>query len=554
MARRSNQAPKSPRESVGKRPTTRPPARTRRIASGGIASPAPARLIAVVDVGSRALRMAVSEVSQGGSVRCLETLSVPIAIGVETFSRGRIRAATMDALVESLGDFAKVLETYRLVPADCRAVATTAVRDARNREILLDRVEKRTGFRIEIIEAIEETRLMHQLIQALVGRSLNRGSVLLLAIGAGGTHVVLQRDGEIQYAETLHFGMLRLRTSGGGRRAEVSATRHFLHKVVDSIDRLHALSTADRMIVLNSEMSHLVASLARPRRVKVGLTLSDVAVQRLGKRLEQMAIQDLAEQTRVGQATAELARMAFEEAWAFFKVAGPTRLLLPDCTMIDSLFLDTRLRLDRQREGSRHSGRMTEASAWSVARRYRVDEVHVAKVRDLALQLFDGLRTLLGLGDGARLLLSVAAILHNVGLFVSSRQQAEHSAYLVANSEIMGLTREDLGRVALVVRHHRGHLRGVESVDLPHLKASERVEVLKLVVLLRLADALDADHRQRVCSVRVRTTDDELQVTVETRSGDRESFLDLERAFQARSDLVDDLFGLTPRLLESLAV
>ena len=76
-------------------------------------------LLAVIDVGSRALRMAVGEVARGKPLRRLEVLNVPVAVGIDTFARGSIRAVTTEAVAKTLQDFAQVLAGYRIDPADC---------------------------------------------------------------------------------------------------------------------------------------------------------------------------------------------------------------------------------------------------------------------------------------------------------------------------------------------------------------------------------------------------------------------------------------------------
>lgn len=509
-------------------------------------------VLAVVDVGSRALRMAVAEARPENPTRRLETLSARVSIGVDTFSRGSIRAVTTDAVVKTLHDFALVLKVYGIEPAACRAAATTAVRDARNREVFLDLVESRTGFRIEVIEAIEETRLIYQLATHLLAAELRKGRVLLLGLGAGGTHVILQDDGRIELAETLHFGMLRLRESGGAENAAIRAARRFLAKVATSVDRLHDIGRVGLLVVVNTELFHLVAALAKPRRTAAGLQLGRRAFIELMETLDQMTTQEITDESRLDHAEAELARMAFEEVRAFAVASRAGEVVLPACSMLDSLLLDSRLRLEHAQTVDQSLERSVEAAAWSIARRYRVDQAHTSQVRELALQLFDGLRALTGLGTRSRLLLAVAAILHDAGLYVSTHAHSEHSAYLIANSEVMGLTRQELEQVALVARYHRGPAPNITSLEVGQLPNGARVETLKLIALLRMANALDADHGQRVLRLRVSVSGDDLHVLAETTSGERESFGEIARAFEARAQICDELFGVVPRLTEAL--
>jgi exopolyphosphatase/guanosine-5'-triphosphate,3'-diphosphate pyrophosphatase len=512
-------------------------------------------LLAVIDIGSRALRMAVGEVFAGQPIRRLETLSAPVSIGIDTFARGRIRAATTEAVVQTLNDFLLVAKGYGLEPADCRAVATTAVRDARNREVFLERVQHGSGLRVEVLEAIEETRLIHQLVRDLLGEAFDHGTRLLLALGAGGTQIVLQQEGVVVLAETRRVGLMRLRSGASGRQA-LGAARTFLGKALGSIGRIHDLEAVDALVVINDELNHLIDGLAKGvERSEGGLRVPRAALTRLFGQVTRTSAEAIVERTALDHNTVETARLALEELAVFCELApNASEVMLPYSSMLDSLLLDMKLLLDQQQGGGgrERAIRQVEQSAWAVARKYRVDTRHAARVRELALQLFDALRRFTTLADRSRLLLSVAAILHDIGVFVSAQGHEQHTAYLVRNSQIMGLSRAEIDRVALMARSHRRPAPLLDSPELTSLSASDRVELLKLSALLRMADALDGDSNQRVERVEVELSAEALDVRAFTRTGDREAFASIARQFKQKSDLCEELFGVEARLTEVL--
>lgn len=506
-------------------------------------------LIGVVDVGSRALRMGVAEIAPG-RMRRLETLSAPVAIGLDTFSRRRIRAVTSEAVIRTLRDFALALDTYQLKPADCLAVATTAVRDATNREVFLDFVQQRTGFRVRVLEAIEETRLAHQLIWKLLGDRLADNRSLVLALGAGGTQIILQQGEELELAESRSFGTLKLLETRPPERA-VGAARRFLHKVVSSIERVHALGTVESVVAISGELHRLLVGMGQPSQPNRGICLERADFDQVADHFDASTLREVAGDSGVDLSVAEIGRMAFEELRAFVTPCAPERVFIPESSMLDSLLLDATLKSQGPAELASEDS--VESAAWAVARKYRISTAHAQQVRSLALQLFDGTRAISGLGPRARTLLSVAAILHDIGIFVSTHHHERHSAYLIGVSEVMGLSASELTRVAAVVRHHRHPFRDIDTRDLGPLRSQERVEVLKLTALLRVADALDTTHHRRVARLRVSTTHEELHVTVETRAGEREGFADMESAFLDKADLVEEVFGMKPKLIEVLA-
>jgi exopolyphosphatase / guanosine-5'-triphosphate,3'-diphosphate pyrophosphatase len=517
-------------------------------------------LLAVIDVGSRSLRLAIGEAAPGRPLRRLETLEAPVAIGVDTFSKGRISAATTEAVVKTLADFLLVLESFRIPRADCRIVATTAVRDARNRDVFLDRVEQECGLRIEVIEPIEETRLVHQLVRHLLGPRFEEGASMLLSLGAGGTQLIVQEDGEIVLGETQHFGMLQLREARPSEREAAAAARTFLSKVVRSIRRVHDLSRVTSLVVICKELFHLLETAAAVELTGAGLEVGLDELVRLRSELSTSTTDQLVSRTGLDYPTAEMGRMALEEMLAFAVVTSATAVTVPSASMLDSLLLDASLVLEDPPRpvaagaprGLGTLAQQIESAALALGRKYRFDEDHSINVRALALELFDGLRSLTHLREASRLRLGVAALLHDIGYFVSHEAHETHGSYLIAHSEILGLSRPERERIAHIARRHRRQMGGGHD-DLAMLPAPERMEILKLAAILRLADALDDDHRQRVHRVRVRLGSDVLRVFAETRGGAKEDFTTVAQTFAEKADLFEEVFGLDPVLSEVLA-
>lgn len=513
------------------------------------------RLIATIDLGSRALRLAVGEFRQGSEIRRLETLATPISLGLDTFTRGRIRAVTIEAVLRTLKDFLTIIKGYGLRPEDCWVVATTAVRRARNREVFLERVRHGSGLSVHVLEAIEETRLVHQLTRHVIGPRFDHGSTMVLALGAGSLQLVAQEQGEISMAETQPFGLLRLmqRTDGMAPGVALGATRTFLDRVVASMRRVHNVGALDNIVVINSELYELVERLGRVTRSHGVMKLSRSAFARLGALVREASVDRLVDQAGLEQSAATVARIGVEVLDAFSAITPSVRqYLFPRTSMLDSLLLD--LRLNAEEDGQRTDQHApVESAAWAIARKYHVDEEHTENVRKLALQLYDELQVHTTLAGRSRLLLAVAAILHDIGLYVGSEGFERHSEYLVRAAQIVGLSSGEVERVALLARFHRNAAPPPDSPALKHLTPTERVELLKLAAILRVAEGLDADNLQRVDRVTAKITDDAIEFRAQTRSGGRDAFAELQRTFEERSDLCRELFGVEPRLREVLA-
>jgi exopolyphosphatase/guanosine-5'-triphosphate,3'-diphosphate pyrophosphatase len=213
------------------------------------------------------------------------------------------------------------------------------------------------------------------------------------------------------------------------------------------------------------------------------------------------------------------------------------RVTVPDVSMRDGLLLEF-----AQPEGGdavAEMGRQVLASAIGLGEKYRVDAPHARNVAFLATRLFDELKKEHGLGPRHRLLLEVAAHLHDIGIFLGLRAHHKHSQYILSVSEVFGLTQDDMLVVSNIARYHRRGLPQRSHMPFMALDRDTRTEVGKLAAILRLANALDADHLQKVKDLRVVVEDDGWVVEVEG-AGD----LTMERlASLSRADLVTEIFG-----------
>jgi exopolyphosphatase/guanosine-5'-triphosphate,3'-diphosphate pyrophosphatase len=511
-----------------------------------------ARLVAAVDVGSDAIRMAVCELRGTKTLRTLEKLQVPIAIGADTFQTGRIGSATTQKVGRTLRDFITVLETYQ-VPW-VRAVATTAVRDAANRDVFVDRVERISGMRLEVIEPIEESRLLYQYIDHIVGArfGFRRGVCMVLSLGSGTTEIIVQQRGEVIFSESRQVGTLRLlQQTRVPKAAMAAALEAFLAKVSRSITRVRDLPTVRHLIVLSAPLARLLRRDVGAPREGAPLVVSRTDCLRLFYRLAHRAPEDLARRAHLHLADAEAARVALVELKAFLDITSARQIALPEATMLDGMILDARRALEVP-AGEPPLWRQIESAALAVGHKYRFEEEHALKVQQLALELFDGLRQVCGLDPASRLYLSVAALLHDIGNFISDKAHHRHSAYLIQHSEIMGLGQADLDEIALIARLHRKSFPGTSSPDFAPLPPAKRVEVTKLAAILRIADGLDRDHRQRVAGLRIEVSEDVLLIRARSRHAGRDDFVVNEYAVRNKSDLFAETFGLRTEVREDL--
>jgi exopolyphosphatase / guanosine-5'-triphosphate,3'-diphosphate pyrophosphatase len=177
------------------------------------------------------------------------------------------------------------------------------------------------------------------------------------------------------------------------------------------------------------------------------------------------------------------------------------------------------------------------------------DTAHSEHVAQLALQLFDATADVHGLGDDSREVLEAAALLANVGLFVSHAGHHKHSYYVIRNSELLtGFTDREIELIALVARYHRKSVPRKKHPEFGALSREDQRRVRVLAGLLRVAVGLDRNHVGRVSGVTVRS-DDRALVVAATPSDGQDVSLELHAA-ATRSELMADALGAPVEVVE----
>jgi exopolyphosphatase/guanosine-5'-triphosphate,3'-diphosphate pyrophosphatase len=225
-------------------------------------------------------------------------------------------------------------------------------------------------------------------------------------------------------------------------------------------------------------------------------------------------------------------------------LAGVDTILVPAVGVKDGIVIDL---LDQSLGGAKQKTtqeRAVYAGSVVLGRRFQFDEPHARQVAKLAGMLFDQTRTLHNLKRADRKLLIAAALLHDVGTFIGYKRHHKHSLYIISESELPGLTAAEALMVANIARYHRKNGPADHHEYFTRLDDKSRERVVKLSALLRLADALDREHLQRVESIQSEISGNALKLTAAGR-GD----LLLERwAVQRKAQFFEKTFAVSLQL------
>ena len=185
-------------------------------------------------------------------------------------------------------------------------------------------------------------------------------------------------------------------------------------------------------------------------------------------------------------------------------------------------------------------------AARNIARRYHTNRSHTQMMEKAALTLFDKTKSVHGLGKRERLLLQISVLLHDCGKYINMAQSSECSYNIIMATEIIGLSHMEREIVANIVRFNSGDVMDFEELASGSLlERAEYMTIMKLTAILRLANALDRSHKQKIKDIRVTVKDDHtMQILADTAED-----LTLEQVlFQEKSELFEEVYSIRPIL------
>jgi exopolyphosphatase / guanosine-5'-triphosphate,3'-diphosphate pyrophosphatase len=480
---------------------------------------------AAIDVGSNASRLrivSVKEVSKGPEKvdpeqpypgwKTLVSERVPVRLGHSVFQTGALDPAMMDLEVETLRHFAGLMEDHEV--DRYRAVVTASTRDATNGEELLERAQKEAGIRLESIDGLEEARLVALAVSTkidLVGHSL------LMDLGGGSLEISELENQTPLFSTSLPIGTVRFLEAFMSESDPVDARseallREAIDRILSPLRESFSRESFTRLIGTGGNLE-AIAKLCGERRGSNDVFSAKAAVVAL-KKLAKLTPAARAKRYALKPDRADVIVPALYVVTAVARLVGAEVVDVPRVGLREGLL---REQVERyfQVWDERRERRTLIASARAYGRRFHFDERHAERVVAFARRLFESLAPVHGLGEQDGKALELAAWLHDIGDFVSPSGHHRHSQYLIEHGEIMGLSPAERRYVAHLARFHRGSAPSAKSGDFRDMDADAQRSFVWLAGMLRVADALDREHRSKVAAIQVRVEDATITICVE---------------------------------------
>ncbi len=508
-----------------------------------ISNPGPPRTVAVIDIGTTSIRLAIAEITAEGDVRPLEALSQAVNLGKDTFTRGGIRKSTIEECVKVLKSYHRVLAEYQITsPDQMRVVATSAVREADNRLAFIDRIYIATGIEVEPIDDAEENRITYLGVQPFLetATELADATTVILEVGGGSTELLVVQAGNVIYSHSYRLGSLRLRQTletyrapqGKVRSIMENRIRHTVQQIIGHVPR----EGATEIIALGGDIRFAASRLVDDWNPETLTRLPVSELERFTEEILALTPDEIVNRYHVTFPDAEMLGPALLTYLELAHGFEAERLLTTNVNLRDGLLQSMAAHAAWTEEFSNQIIR----SAVDLGRRFHFDETHCRHIADLSRQLFRELAGEHQLESRYELLLYIAALLHDIGLYIGTGGYHKHSMYLITNSDLFGLSKKDVLLTGLIARYHRRASPRPSHQGYAALPRDDRVTVSKLAAILRLAIALDESRSQRIQSVTC--SRDKGRLIITTPDVDDLSLEQL--ALKQSGSMFEEIFGL----------
>lgn len=450
---------------------------------------------ASIDVGSNASRLLIVSAEGPGRFTTVHQVRAPVRLGHSVFLTGRLDPESVEELVQVMRSFRELIDRHDVTKY--RAVVTASARDAENAEEMLVQVAD-AGIDLEAIDGAEEARLVKLAVEQRVPLSDKRA--LLCDLGGGSLELTEVNHDQMRFSTSLQIGTVRLLESflDDGKpvtKAQDRLLSEYVERMLAPVRESFIKRSYDLVLATGGNFETL-AELC-PMTGAALPTIDVRKVRPLLTRMGKMKATDRRKQFGLRADRADVIVPALYVLLALADLARTDAFVAPGVGLKEGVageLVDKHFRVWDYKVDESQAAR----AAVQLGRRYHFDEAHATQVDRLAVQLFDRLANLHRLSAHDRVLLRVAALVHDIGDFVHAAAHHKHTQYIVEHSDVMSLSHEDRVVVGCIARYHRRAAPSTKHAAFGALGEEDRRRVRKLSSLLRLADALDRGHRSKV--------------------------------------------------------
>lgn len=501
--------------------------------------------IAAIDVGSNYLRMIIAEVKSNGEINQLEDLRKNTNIGKDTFAYGRIGVDSINKTCDTLKDFALLMKDYHV--KHYRAVSTSGVREAENRDYIVDQIRIKTGINVEIINNAQERFLMYKgLRESLHGiQRMTEEGALLVNVSSGGMEISVYSQGKLVFSDYIKTGSLRIREILSDLERITTDFPKIMEEYIGSktysLESYIKAMNIKNFIGLGGELSSIASLNIRSKSFQQERFIGRTTLEKLYLKVCAMNTEQIISEYEITQKQAEGLLPSVIIFNRLLKTTKADGMYVPSVSLRHGLLADM---VDELFNTKRKNEAINDivSSVWYIGEKFGIDKIHSENVKNIALSIFEQTSKIHKLKEKEELYLTVASILHDVGKYVDLNEHDIHSYNIISSQNILGLSNDELKLVANIARYHLDSIPDFSHNNYRVLSEKDRITVSKLSAILKLAESLDISHKQKIRKVDISINGKELVLKVKT---DQDILLE-KWNFKDNVNFFEEVMGIKP--------
>ncbi len=496
---------------------------------------------AAIDVGSYELELTIYEISPKKGITQLNRVRKVIGLGRDTYDRGIISYDRVDEMCKLLSKFKGVMAEFQV--DGYKAYGTSAIREAENREVVLDQIKVRTGLEVDVLSNSEQRFLCYKAIAAKENEFNNiiQKGTAIAEVGSGSMQISLFDKDALVTTQNLQLGALRIHQILDKTGGTNSDKKQIIQELIDN-----DIQTFKKLFLKEREVKNIIATGVCALYMGRGAhadkqRISVQEFQEFYQALRDMSEEQIAEKYDI---PAEFVALIVPGAMVYKKlieITGAEMVWLPGVRLGDGIVAE----YAEQKKLLRFPHDFSQdilVAARNIAKRYMSDKEHSAILEKNVLNIFDSMRKYHGLGKRERLLLQISTILHDCGKYISMRTPGECAYNIIMSTEIIGVSHKEREIIANVVKYNT--MEFDYTADSYTLNKDMRIIIAKLTAILKIGNAMDRSHRQKFKDIRVSIKDQQMFLTTDS----AENIMLEESLFKQKADFFEEVYGIRPVL------
>lgn len=472
---------------------------------------------AAIDIGSYEVSMKIFELSKKIGFRELNDVRYSLELGKGVYSNGKLDTQMLDVLCETLNDFKRMMQDFGVV--EYRACGTSALRELANPLIIVEQIYRRTGFKVEILSNAEQHFLGYKSIAAIergFKKMIQKGTAIL-DVGGGSLQVSLFDKDALVTTQSLKMGSLRIRQ----RLQELEKTTIHYDKLVEEFIRndltnFQRLYLKDRDIKNVILMGDFITDMIFQEEMKDKIITRNEFMKRYEDTVDKTE-DVLAQEMEIDPEYASLVVPTMVVCRSFIDIFQAEALWAPGVSLLDGIAYDYAEKKKFIRSVHNFENDILVTSK-NIAKRYSSSKSHIQGTMNLCLNIFDSMKRVHGMGKRERLLIQIAALLHDCGKYISMGNVSECSYQIIMSTEIIGLSSLERKMIAYAVRYNTTAFVYYDEIQMlgAGIDRESYIKIAKMTAILRLANAMDRSHCQKVKGIKTVLKDRELQMVMDS--------------------------------------